>query len=156
MPDAVVNANAYPSLLTIALRNAFPAKTLIFSRFVPCKSRACFATRPAICARGNLHRGEGVENTAGARVAPLSKGISMKDGQNNSQSGGQKNSGGSRVQGEGDYESARKYKKDTENFISEHKSDIPGMAKDAEKALDSSEGDALRRAEEEGKAKAKR
>jgi hypothetical protein len=74
-------------------------------------------------------------------------------GTQNAQSG---NAGGSRVQGEGDYESARRYQKDIGNFVSKNKDDIPNMAKDAENALDSPEGAELRRAEEEGKSKAKR
>jgi hypothetical protein len=63
---------------------------------------------------------------------------------------------GSRVQGEGDYESARVYKKDIDEFIATKKDEIPGMAKDAERALAGREGEELKRAEETGKAKARR
>ena len=60
------------------------------------------------------------------------------------------------VQGEGDYEAARAYRKDTESFVAEHRKDIPKMANDAEKALDGAEGSDLKKAEEIGKSKARR
>ena len=59
------------------------------------------------------------------------------------------------VQGEGDYAAAQHYDDKTREFVKQHKAEIPGMAKDAEAALDGSEGDSLRQAEEAGKAKAK-
>jgi hypothetical protein len=62
----------------------------------------------------------------------------------------------SKVQGEGDYEAARHYDEKLEKFVAEKKSEIPKMAKDAEKALDGPQGDELRRAEEKGKSKARR
>jgi hypothetical protein len=61
-----------------------------------------------------------------------------------------------KIHGEGNYEAARDYDKRVEKFISEKKPDIPGYAKDAEKALEGPEGDKLRAAEEKGKAKARR
>ena len=59
------------------------------------------------------------------------------------------------VQGEGDYKSARVYKRDIENFIQKKNADIPQMAKDAEKAVDGLEGAELKKAEEQGKSKAR-
>ena len=79
----------------------------------------------------------------------------MKDRQTPAQPAAAQKPGGSRVQGEGDYESARAYKKDTEEFIASNKDQIPEMAKDAERALESPEGEELRRAEEQGKSKAR-
>jgi len=61
-----------------------------------------------------------------------------------------------KVHGEGNYAASRDYDKRTEKFISEKKSEIPKMAKDAEKALEGPEGEELRAAEEKGKAKARR
>ena len=79
----------------------------------------------------------------------------MKDGQQKSDAGG-KNPGSGKVQGEGDYESARVYKKDIDEFVATKKNEIPGLAKTAEEALEGPEGDELKRAEEEGKSKARR
>jgi hypothetical protein len=59
------------------------------------------------------------------------------------------------VQGEGDYKSARVYKKDIEGFIQKKDSEIPNLAKDAEKAIDGPEGAELEKAEEKGKSKAR-
>ena len=59
------------------------------------------------------------------------------------------------VQGEGDYKSARVYKRDIADFIGKKNADIPKMAKDAEKAADGPEGAELRKAEEIGKSKAR-
>jgi hypothetical protein len=59
------------------------------------------------------------------------------------------------LQGEGNYDAARRYDEKLGKFVTEKKSEIPGLAKDAERALDGPEGDALRKAEEAGKAKAK-
>ena len=59
------------------------------------------------------------------------------------------------VQGEGDYRSARTYKRDIDNFMTKKGSEIPEMAKDAEAALEGPEGKELKKAEEKGKSKAK-
>ncbi|HEY4266429.1 MAG TPA: hypothetical protein VGM72_14020 [Micropepsaceae bacterium] len=59
------------------------------------------------------------------------------------------------VQGEGDYKSARVYKKDIEGFIQQKGGEIPQMAKDAEKAVEGPEGADLTKAEEKGKSKAR-
>ena len=59
------------------------------------------------------------------------------------------------IQGEGDYKSARVYKKDIEGFIEKKGDDIPNLAKDAEKAVDGPEGPELKKAEEKGKSKAR-
>ncbi len=59
------------------------------------------------------------------------------------------------VQGEGDYDAARRYDQKAEKFVNEHKDDIEEMAEDASDALDSPEGDALREAEEREKSKAR-
>jgi hypothetical protein len=61
----------------------------------------------------------------------------------------QMNAGGGRVQGEGDYEAARKYDADQAKFNASGK--IDKAARDAEKAYEGKEGDELRRAEAEGK-----
>jgi hypothetical protein len=62
----------------------------------------------------------------------------------------------SKVEGEGSYEATRRFDKQEEKFVHDNKSKIPGMAKDAEKALDGPEGDELRKAEEIAKSKARR
>lgn len=59
------------------------------------------------------------------------------------------------VQGEGDYKSARVYKKDIEGFIQKKDSEIPNLAKDAERAVDGAEGAELEKAVEKGKSKAR-
>ena len=59
------------------------------------------------------------------------------------------------VQGEGDYSSARTYKRDIENFVNKKGSEIPELAKDAEQALEGPEGEELKKAEEKGKSKAR-
>jgi hypothetical protein len=59
------------------------------------------------------------------------------------------------VQGEGDYRSARTYKRDIDQFMNKKGGQIPGMAKDAEDALEGSEGEELKKAEEKGKSKAR-
>ena len=64
-------------------------------------------------------------------------------------------SSGNGVQGEGDYKSARVYKKDVEGFIQQKGEDIPNLAKDAERALEGPEGAELEKAEEKGKSKAR-
>jgi hypothetical protein len=75
----------------------------------------------------------------------------MEDRKNNGGSAGH----GNGVQGEGNYDAARDYRRDTEAFIAKKGKDIPSMAKDAEKALDGSEGESLKRAEDIGKSKAR-
>jgi hypothetical protein len=86
----------------------------------------------------------------------------MKDRQEDSKGGAPQTGGSgapdgkSRVQGEGDYESARVYKKDIDQFVSTHKDEIPELAKSAEDALEGPEGEELKRAEEKGKSKARR
>jgi len=59
------------------------------------------------------------------------------------------------VQGEGDYKSARVYKKDVEGFIEKKDGQIPDLAKDAERAIEGPEGPELKKAEETGKSKAR-
>jgi hypothetical protein len=63
--------------------------------------------------------------------------------------------GDSGVQGEGDYRSARTYKRDIDTFVNKKSSEIPEMAKDAEEALEGPEGEELKKAEEKGKSKAR-
>jgi hypothetical protein len=58
-----------------------------------------------------------------------------------------------KLQGEGDYEAARSYRKDVENFA--EKRDVKGAAQAARKAVEGSEGAVLRDAEKAGKARAK-
>jgi hypothetical protein len=59
------------------------------------------------------------------------------------------------VQGEGDYRSARTYKRDIEKFINDKSGQIDQMAKDAEKAIDGPERKELEKAEQKGKSKAR-
>ena len=59
------------------------------------------------------------------------------------------------VQGEGDYKSARRYKRDVDIFLKEKGSEIPERAKEAEQAIEGAEGPELARAEEKGKSKAR-
>ena len=63
--------------------------------------------------------------------------------------------GDSGVQGEGDYRSAREYKRDIDRFMREKSGQIPDMAKEAEKATEGAEGETLKKAEEKGKSKAR-
>ncbi len=65
----------------------------------------------------------------------------------------QKNDNG--VQGEGDYRSARVYKKDIDSFMKRKGGEINDLAKQAEDALDGPEHDQLEKAEEKGKSKAR-
>ena len=59
------------------------------------------------------------------------------------------------VQGEGDYKAARAYKRDIDNFLQNKGSEIPNLAKTAEKAVESPEGAELAQAEQKGKSKAR-
>ena len=65
------------------------------------------------------------------------------------------NKNDSGVQGEGDYRSARVYKKDIENFMNKKGGEISDLAKKAEEALEGPEHDQLEKAEEKGKSKAR-
>ena len=56
--------------------------------------------------------------------------------------------------GEGDYQASRSFLKDQSDFVKRHASEIPGMGKDAEAALEGPQGDQLRAAEEEARRKA--
>jgi hypothetical protein len=69
--------------------------------------------------------------------------------------GNEKTAPKNKVQGEGDYEATRHYDEKLEKFVAEKKSEIPRLAKDAAKAIDGPEGDALRKAEKAGEAKAR-
>ena len=51
------------------------------------------------------------------------------------------------VQSEGDYESARVYKRDVESFLQKKDADIPKMARDAEQAVDGPEGPHIEKAQ---------
>lgn len=55
---------------------------------------------------------------------------------------------GTDVPGEGNYSAARRFRKDETAFVERNKDKIPGMGKDAEKALEGKEGKALREAED--------
>jgi hypothetical protein len=70
----------------------------------------------------------------------------MKDGERK---------GSDEVQGEGDYKSARRYKRDIDTFMKEKGPGIPDRAKKAKQAVDGLEGADLSRAEEKGKSKAR-
>jgi len=65
----------------------------------------------------------------------------------------QKNDNG--VQGEGDYRSARVYKKDIDSFMNRKGGEISDLAKEAEEALEGPEHEQLEKAEEKGKSKAR-
>lgn len=58
------------------------------------------------------------------------------------------------VIGEGNYTAAREFRKDEENFVRANKARIPEMGKEAERALEGSEGASLRQAEEEARSHA--
>ena len=51
------------------------------------------------------------------------------------------------IVGQGDYQASRSFLKDQSDFVKKNKAAIPAMGKDAEKALEGPEGDALREAE---------
>jgi hypothetical protein len=57
--------------------------------------------------------------------------------------------------GEGDYQASRSFLKDQADFVKRHSSEIPGMGKDAEAALDGPEGGQLRAAEDEARGHSK-
>jgi len=67
----------------------------------------------------------------------------------------QKRAGENAVQGEGDYKAARDYKRDIDNFMQKKGSEIPDLAKTAEKAVEGPEGAELAQAEQKGKSKAR-
>ena len=60
------------------------------------------------------------------------------------------------LEGEGSYTATRNFDKKQQKFVSEHKADIPLMGRDAEDALEGPEGEALRKAEEKARAKARK
>ena len=60
------------------------------------------------------------------------------------------------LEGEGSYTATENFDKSEREFVSKHKADIPKMGKDAEDALDGPEGDELRKAEADTKAKARK
>lgn len=62
-------------------------------------------------------------------------------------------SGTNKVQGEGDYESAREYNKDTREFIESGK--VEEKAEEAKRARQGSERAELDKAEEKGKARSR-
>jgi hypothetical protein len=64
-------------------------------------------------------------------------------------------SGDGKVEGEGSYEATRRFDEKERKFVHDKKAEIPGMGKDAEKALDGPEGEELRKAEETAKSKAR-
>ncbi len=49
--------------------------------------------------------------------------------------------------GEGDYAASRRFDKDEASFVEKNKANIPAMGREAERALEGPEGDALRDAE---------
>lgn len=60
------------------------------------------------------------------------------------------------LEGEGSYTATENFDKSEREFVAKHKADIPKMGKDAEAALEGPEGDELRQADEESKAKARK
>jgi len=59
---------------------------------------------------------------------------------------------GGNIQGEGNYSAARRFDAREGEFVEKNRRKIPGMGKDAEKALDGPEGDELRKAEDRARA----
>jgi hypothetical protein len=57
--------------------------------------------------------------------------------------------------GEGNYKATKDYNDRTEAFLDKNGDKVDALAEDAADALDSEEGDELRRAEEEGKSHAR-
>ena len=55
------------------------------------------------------------------------------------------------IVGEGDYQASRSFLKDQAEFVKRHASEIPGMGKEAEAALEGPQGDQLRAAEDEAR-----
>ncbi len=53
------------------------------------------------------------------------------------------------IVGEGDYQASRTFLKDQSSFVKKNKSAIPAMGREASRALEGPEGDALRQAETE-------
>ena len=53
------------------------------------------------------------------------------------------------IVGEGDYQASRTFLKDQSSFVKKNKSSIPAMGREASRALEGPEGDALRQAETE-------
>jgi hypothetical protein len=64
-----------------------------------------------------------------------------------------KEHGKGKVQGEGDYDSARRYGEDVRNFV--ERENVEEAAEKAKKSYESSEREELERAEKEGKDRAK-
>lgn len=63
----------------------------------------------------------------------------------------------SKIQGEGDYEAARRYREDVEGFVAEEGPEgIARKAEEAENAVDGPEASELRIAEKKGEERAKR
>lgn len=60
---------------------------------------------------------------------------------------------GGRQQGEGSYEGTRDYNARTENFLERKGKDVPQLARDAAEAIEGSEAEELRQAEETGKSR---
>ena len=56
-------------------------------------------------------------------------------------------------QGEGNYDASRRFDADEQDFIDKNRDALPKLAKDAEEALDGPEGEELRAADEESKAR---
>ena len=59
------------------------------------------------------------------------------------------------IVGEGDYQASRSFLKDEADFVKRHSAEIPTMGKDAEAALQGSQGGELRAAEEEARSHSK-
>jgi hypothetical protein len=57
--------------------------------------------------------------------------------------------------GEGNYKATKDYNERTERFLKKEGDRVEDLAEDAAEALESAEGDELRRAEKEGKSHAK-
>jgi hypothetical protein len=62
----------------------------------------------------------------------------------------------SKLEGEGSYTATRNYDRAQQAFVAKNRGKIGKMAKDAEAALEGSEGKSLRAAERKAKAKARR
>jgi hypothetical protein len=60
-----------------------------------------------------------------------------------------------KVEGEGSYTATHEYKKSVDGFLQKKGADVDRLAREAEHALDSEEGETLRKAEEEARQRAK-
>jgi hypothetical protein len=106
-----------------------------------------FARRFSLSVALSVHPSRKPEPEGGVSLFSGEKrNLAMKD---NQQKGSQD------VQSEGDYKSARRYKRDIDAFIKDRGDQIPERATEAKRAVEGPEANELSRAEEKGKSKAR-